>query len=97
MEIRAREAKHGEKMIELKVRFWTDGLSPERGKVLAKHAWTSGVVRIERNKAHGIIPSKPVPFNSLLGVGTALEETLKRNGVVLHRGCGMKKYLACDT
>ena len=97
MEIRAREAKHGEKMIELKVRFWTDGLSPERGKVLAKHAWTSGVVRIERNKAHGIIPSKPVPFNSLFGVGTALEETLKRNGVVLHRGCGMKKYLACDT
>ena len=62
--ITAREAKHGEKMIEVKIRFWTDELSSQPGTVIPKHAWTSGVVRIQGNKAHGIVPGKPNTFNS---------------------------------
>src|SRR6266851_8764840 len=57
----AREAKHGEKMIEVKVLFWTDSIAPTKGKIIPKNAWTSGVVRIESNKAHGITPQNPVP------------------------------------
>ena len=90
-----REAKHGEKMIEVKIRFWTDDISPEPGTVI-QHAWTSGVVRIQGNKSHGINPSdaRPKTFNSLLDLGTAVEQTLKEHGIVLHISRGMKKYVS---
>lgn len=92
-EIVAKEAKHGQKMIEVKVRFWTDDLAPEKGKVIPKNAWTSGVVRVERNEAHGIVPSAPVPFNSLLDLGASVEKVLIEHGVVLHASRKMKKYM----
>jgi hypothetical protein len=90
--VAAREAKHGEKMIEVKIRFWTDKLSPE-GTVIPKHGWTSGVVRMQANKAHGIQPKHPRPFNSLLDLGAAIERTLKEHDIVLHVSDGMKKYV----
>ena len=89
-----REAKHGEKMIEIKVRFWTDEISAEG--VRPKHAWTSGVVRMARNGAHGIVPGRPRVFNSLLDLGVAIEKTLKEHDVVLHVSRGMKKYISSD-
>ena len=90
----AREAKHGEKMIEVKIRFWTDSLATDVGKVIPKHAWTSGVVRIESNKSHGIAPKNPRPFNSLLDVGAVIEKVLIEHGIVLHRSRHMKKYMS---
>jgi hypothetical protein len=60
----ARDAsKRDKKMIEIKVRFWTNDLAPE-GAVLPKTARSSGVVRIESNAAHGITSGKARPFNS---------------------------------
>ena len=88
------EAKQGEKMIEVKLRFWTNDISPEIGKVIPKHAWTSGVVRIERNYSHGIEPGKPLPFHSLLDVGAAIEKVLIEHGVVLHVGRKMSQYVS---
>ena len=73
---RSLEAKQGEKMIEVKLRFWTNDISPEPGKVLPKHAWTGGVVRIERNRSHGIVPGNPRPFHSLLDAGAVIEKVL---------------------
>jgi hypothetical protein len=93
-ELVAKEAKHGQKMVEVKVRFWTDDIAAEKGKVVPKHAWAAGVVRIERNDAHEITPSQPVPFNSLLDLGTAIEKVLIEHGVVLHSSAKMKKYFA---
>lgn len=93
-ELAAKDAKHGQKMVEVKVRFWTDDIAIEKGKVIPKHAWTAGVVRIERNAAHEITPSQPVPFNSLLDLGTAIEKVLIQQGVVLHSSTKMKKYLS---
>jgi hypothetical protein len=52
----AQEAKHGEKMIEVKLRFWTNDIAEKKGDVIPKHAWSSGVVRVERNDSHGIKP-----------------------------------------
>lgn len=86
------EAKHGEKMVEVKLRFWTDGIAQESGKVIPKHAWASGVVRIERNEAHGIIPGTPKPFNSLLDIGAVVEELLIEQGIVLHPSRKMTRY-----
>lgn len=88
------EAEQGEKMIEVKLRFWTNEISPEAGKVLAKHAWSSGVVGIERNKSHGIEPGRPQPFHSLLDVGAVIEKVLIQHRVVLHHSRKMKKYMA---
>lgn len=88
------EAKHGEKMIEVKLRFWTNNVSPDSGTVLAKHAWTGGVVRMERNDSHGIKPGSPRPFHSLLDVGAVVERVLIDHGIVLHPSRRMKKYLS---
>src|SRR5438046_9166264 len=87
------EAKHGQKMIEVKVRFWTNDISKEPGKVNPKHAWSSGVVRIERNPAHGIKPGKPRPFHSLLDVGAVIEKVLIEHQIVLHPTRTMRKYM----
>jgi hypothetical protein len=56
------EAKHGQKMIEVKLRFWTNEIAEGDGMIRPKHAWASGVVRMERNAAHGITPDSPLPF-----------------------------------
>jgi hypothetical protein len=91
-----REAQHGEKMIEVKIRFWTDGLAAESGKNQPKHAWAAGVVCMDSNRSHGISPKNPVPFNSLLDVGAKIEQVLLDHGVVLHRSTRMKKYISSE-
>ncbi len=88
-----KEAAHGQKMIEVKIRFWTNDIAEGKGKIIPKHAWSSGVVRMEGNKAHGIEPKNPLPFHSLLDVGAAIEKVLINHDVVLHTSKRMKKYI----
>jgi hypothetical protein len=45
------EAVHGEKMIEVRVKFWTNGIAEEKDHVLPRHGCDSGMVNIERNAA----------------------------------------------
>jgi hypothetical protein len=89
----ALEASHGDKMIEVKLRFWTNKLADEPGKVIPKHAWDSGVVRIERNDSHGIVPGNPIPFHSLLDVGSIIERVLIEHRVKLHPSRKARKYI----
>lgn len=91
--IESREAKHGQKMIEVKLRFWTNDIAEKAGQIVPKHAWSSGVVRIESNKAHEIMPGKPKPFHSLLDIGAVVEKLLIDQGITLHSSRKMKKYL----
>ena len=91
--IEAKEAKHGQKMIELKIRFWTNDIAQGKDKILPKHAWSSGVVRIEKNRPHDITPGYPRPFNSLLELGSVIEKVLINQGITLHHSKKMKKYL----
>jgi len=93
-DIASLEAKQGEKMIEVKLRFWTNDISPEQGKVIPKNAWASGVVRIERNNSHGIVPQNPQPFHSLLDVGSVIEKVFIEHGIVLHPSRKMRKYFS---
>ncbi len=86
-------SKHGEKMIQINVRLWTNDISPKKGEILPKHAWTSGVVRLEANKAHKIQPTNPTPFNSLMDLNAIIEKVLIRHGIVLHRSNRLKKYV----
>ena len=92
--LEAREAKHGQRMVGVKVRFWTDDIVLGKGKILPKHAWTSGVVRIERNEAHGILPDQnPVPFNSILEIGEAIAQVLIGYEIVLHPSRRDRKFI----
>jgi hypothetical protein len=86
-------APHGEKMIEVKVRFWTNNIAGQ-GKIVPKAARTAGVVRIERNDAHGIKPRKPLPFNTLAEIPAAIERTLIDHGIVLQPSRKMRKYIS---
>jgi hypothetical protein len=86
------KAAANERMIEIKLRFWTNGLAKGKGYVVPKWAWSAGVVRIERNNSHGIKPKKPEPFHSLLDVGSVIEKVLIAQGIVLRPGKRMKKY-----
>jgi hypothetical protein len=90
---KGREAKHGQRMIEVKLRFWTDQIAKQPGEIVPKHAWTGGVVRMETNATHGIKPKNPKPFNSLLDVGAVIEKVVIEHGITLHRGAKMQKYL----
>jgi len=87
-----KEAIHGQKMIEVKVRFWTNDIAESEGRVVPKHGWTSGIVRMDKNASHDITPGKPVPFNSLLDVGAAIEKVLMEHGIVLRPSRRMRKY-----
>ena len=92
-EVEAREAKHGEKMIEVRVRFWTNDIAKDANKVVPKHAWSAGIVRMERNDSHGIVPEKPIPFNSLLELPYMMEELLLDQGITLHLSNRAKRYI----
>jgi hypothetical protein len=87
-------AKRGERMIELKIRFWTDGLADEPDKIIPRHAWAHGVVTIESNKSHDIQPDKPKPFNSPFELMAAIEYMLHKHEVKLHLNTTCGKVLA---
>jgi hypothetical protein len=92
-DVAARDAKWSERMIEVKVHFWTDGIADGEGRVLPKNAWTSGVVRIKNNRSHNITAQESqVPFNSLMEIPSVIEKVLIQNGINLHTSNRMKKY-----
>jgi len=87
------KARHGEKTVELTVRFWTNDISKKRGYVVKKECWDSGVVYLKKNRAHGITSDgQPVPFNSLLDLPSKIEEVLISHKIVLHLGDRSGKY-----
>lgn len=92
-DIATKDAKYGEKMIEIKVRFWTNNIADSE-RILPKPAWSGGVVRIAGNKSHSIVPGHPKPFNSLLDLGSAIERVLIEHGIVLLPSDRMTKYMA---
>jgi len=76
------------------LRFWTNDLAESKDKIKPKHAWSSGVVRMQGNESHGIVPGNPKPFHSLLDVGAVIEAVLISHGVILHPSRRMKKYMS---
>ena len=88
------KASPGERMIEIKIRLWTNDLATGAGRIRPKHAYSSGVVRMESNKSHGITSKKPVPFNSLMHLPSVIEKVLISHGIVLHFDNRMQRYFA---
>lgn len=94
--IETREAEYGSRMIEVRVRFWTDSIADGKGKIRPKHAWSNGVVRLASNASHGIKPKNPRPFNSISELSMAIEKVLIEHGVKIHPNGTMKKLLSSD-
>lgn len=91
--MKEREAKHGKKMIEVRLRFWTNRIARKKDRIIPKHAWTGGFVHIQGNESHGIVPGNPRPFQSLLDVGQVIEKVLLEHKIVLIPSRKMKKYM----
>ena len=89
-----RAAEQGEKMIEIRVRFWTNDMAGKKDSIRQKHAGPNGVVRVQANKTHGISPRKPRPFQSLMDLPAAIEKVLIDHGIVLHRNRRMRYILS---
>lgn len=85
-------AKIGERTIAVTIRFWTNNIADGKGKIEPRNAWTSGTVRAEPNKPHGIRSRQDVKFHSLLTLTAAIEKVLIQNGITLHPA-KERKYL----
>jgi hypothetical protein len=72
------------------------GLADGKGKIRPKQAWKGGVVRIERNDSHGIVPLSPLPFNSLMDLSAKIEKVILDHGITLHASQRMSRYIAND-
>jgi hypothetical protein len=85
--------KWGERMIEVKIKFFTNDIAPEgKGKrIKPKTCWDSGFIVMERNGLHEITPSNPVPFNSLQKMMGKLEDVLIAHGIEMRHGNMSKK------
>jgi hypothetical protein len=88
----SRDAAQGERMIKVKLRFWTNDIA-EEGKVVAKHAWSAGVIRMERNNTHGIHPWSTKTVSLAAGHRCSDRKTLLEHGVLLHPSRRMRKYV----
>lgn len=88
------KAEMGEKMLEIRIRLWTDQIAENKGEIIPKHALDTGIVYMTRNKSHGIESSESEKFHSLLGLPAAIERLLLKNQIRLHLGRHSKKYHA---
>ena len=89
----ARTAKHGDKMIEVRIRFWTDGIAEQKDTIVPKHAWDNGIVVMDSNKSHGIAPKSPQPFASILDLQAVLAKVLTEHDVTLHANRKLRKLV----
>lgn len=78
--------KQGRSMIEVKVAFWTDDLDGR-----PKQCRSSGTVSLSANARHGIAAGK-ANFDSIAGIGPAIESVLAKAGVTVHASTKAKAY-----
>ena len=95
-DVEAKEAEWGSRMVEVRVRFWTDNIAEGKGMILPKHVWDSGVVRISSNKTHGVVPGNPIPFNGLAEIPAKLEKLLLQQGIHVHLSRKQRRYIVSD-
>jgi hypothetical protein len=85
--------ERGERMIEVRIKFFTNNIAPEgKGKrIKAKSCWDSGFILMEKNSLHEIKPQGPVPFNSLQKLMAKLEDVLIAHGIEMRHAGKSKK------
>jgi hypothetical protein len=79
-------------MIELRIKFWTNGIAETQGRIRQRHSRDSGVVEMRRNRLHGINPERPKPFHSLMDLPVVIEKVLIAHGIQLHHDSRSRRY-----
>lgn len=76
---------HGYKMIEVRLRFWTNNtLSEEENELrVPGHCWNAGVVIVSRNDHHNIQGRGPTPFHSIEELPEVLHEEMAEAGITI--------------
>ena len=72
-------------------RFPSDA-APRTTPPRPRHAWTSGMVALQRNDAHELQGGDPMPLNSMLELPAVIEKLLIRDKVKLHASDRMRRY-----
>jgi hypothetical protein len=87
----------GERTIQLKVVFWTNDLGDKKGRIRPRHAWTSGVVRLDKNTAHGVGGGRPVPFTLTARAARRDAEHAPSNALQRTRSAPLRSLLSFET
>jgi hypothetical protein len=74
-----------QKTIEVRLRFWTDGLAGREGNILPAVCWDSGKAFVIANSAHGIGAGAQVDFKDLAGIPRAVAKSLDSAGVTVRK------------
>lgn len=90
------QAVRGEKMVELRVKLWTNDIAESEGAVLPKHVWGAGMVVMTSNDAHGIEVNDPMPFNSMPELLGVIEDVLIESGIKMLPSRKMRRYMVED-
>jgi hypothetical protein len=88
------QAQPGEKMLEIRIKFWTDQIAETRGEIVPKHALDAGIVYMPRNKSHDIHSTESEKFHTLLELPAAIQRLLIKQSIKLHQGRVTRKYFA---
>jgi hypothetical protein len=80
-------------MIEVRVRFFTDGHVPN-DEVLPKHGHANGEVRVAGNPSHDIHPGEAIMFNSMAEMPYAVEKALRDNNIRIELSSRERRYRA---
>ncbi len=75
------EARRGEKMIAVTLYFWTNNIASVKDNILPKQCHSSGIVRVNANKSHGISNDRTYKFRTLGELPNVIEEALDNSGV----------------
>jgi hypothetical protein len=89
---RTKAVPKGERMIEVRLKFFTDELSGRPGYIVPGYCWDHGVVVVSANQAHEVkVGGNPLIFHTLDGIPDAVTRALHRSGVTLVPGYGTRK------
>jgi hypothetical protein len=82
--VKAPSEKKGNKTIELRVHFWTNGIAPQKGEIEPGHCLASGSVHVTTNEAHGLKDKHQAKFNSMAQLPAAIEKAMILAGITMH-------------
>ena len=84
-EVARMKAPHGEKMIEVRIRFWTNDIAKRKGDIEPRHCWAAGTVHMTRNEAHGLKDDVNVKFNSMAELTAAVEKLMTQARIKMYK------------
>lgn len=82
--VKAPSEKRGNKTIEVRVHFWTNGIAAREGEIKPGHCLASGSVHMTTNEAHGLKDKRQAKFNSIPQLPAAIEKAMISAGITVH-------------